>query len=233
MSSGAIVTFNDPRRFGSMKLVPRGKLDDEPLLRALGPEPLGNAFDAAMLARGLRGQEDEPQGGAAGSERRGRARQHLCLRGAAIARGCRRSAGPRPSRREPARRTSAPSGWSTRISACSTTPSRPAARRCAITAAPTASSACSSTISASTTAKAKPCPTPRLRRHHQAHRAERALDVLLPGVSEVTACVPNRTFPDAVACRSAAACYPRSSEASSLRDPDLRHHARDAAPRPG
>src|SRR5512136_1927895 len=28
MSSGAIVTFNDPRRFGSMKIVPRGKLDD-------------------------------------------------------------------------------------------------------------------------------------------------------------------------------------------------------------
>jgi formamidopyrimidine-DNA glycosylase len=50
MSSGAIVTFNDPRRFGAMKIVPRGKLDDEPLLAKLGPEPLGNAFDAAMLA---------------------------------------------------------------------------------------------------------------------------------------------------------------------------------------
>jgi formamidopyrimidine-DNA glycosylase len=51
MSNGATVTFNDPRRFGSMKLVPRAKLDDEPLLRSLGPEPLGNEFDAAMLAR--------------------------------------------------------------------------------------------------------------------------------------------------------------------------------------
>ena len=51
MSSGATIAFNDPRRFGSMKLVPRAKLDDEPLLRALGPEPLGNEFDAAMLAR--------------------------------------------------------------------------------------------------------------------------------------------------------------------------------------
>ncbi len=28
MSTGAIVTFNDPRRFGSMKLVPRAKLDE-------------------------------------------------------------------------------------------------------------------------------------------------------------------------------------------------------------
>jgi formamidopyrimidine-DNA glycosylase len=51
MSNGATVTFNDPRRFGSMKLVPRAKLDSEPLLRGLGPEPLGNEFDAAMLAK--------------------------------------------------------------------------------------------------------------------------------------------------------------------------------------
>ena len=51
MSSGATVIFNDPRRFGSMKIFPRDKIDDEPLLRGLGPEPLGNAFDAKMLAR--------------------------------------------------------------------------------------------------------------------------------------------------------------------------------------
>jgi formamidopyrimidine-DNA glycosylase len=38
MSSGAIVTFNDPRRFGSMKLVARAKLDAEPLLKNLGPD---------------------------------------------------------------------------------------------------------------------------------------------------------------------------------------------------
>jgi formamidopyrimidine-DNA glycosylase len=57
MSNGATVTFNDPRRFGCMKLVPRETLDDEPLLRALGPEPLGNEFDAAMLARACRGKK--------------------------------------------------------------------------------------------------------------------------------------------------------------------------------
>jgi formamidopyrimidine-DNA glycosylase len=56
MSSGAIVTFNDPRRFGSMKLVARGALDTEPLLKGLGPEPLGNAFDAAMLAAACAGK---------------------------------------------------------------------------------------------------------------------------------------------------------------------------------
>jgi formamidopyrimidine-DNA glycosylase len=57
MSNGAVVTFNDPRRFGFMKLVPRATLDDEPHLRALGPEPLGNAFDAAMLARACAGKK--------------------------------------------------------------------------------------------------------------------------------------------------------------------------------
>jgi formamidopyrimidine-DNA glycosylase len=56
MSSGAIVRFNDPRRFGSMKLVPRSALDQEPLLRALGPEPLGNEFSAALLARACQGK---------------------------------------------------------------------------------------------------------------------------------------------------------------------------------
>ena len=51
MSSGAAVIFNDPRRFGYMKIIARNALEDEPLLRGLGPEPLGNEFDAAMLAR--------------------------------------------------------------------------------------------------------------------------------------------------------------------------------------
>ena len=51
MSSGAAIVFNDPRRFGYMKIIARNALEDEPLLKGLGPEPLGNAFDAAMLAR--------------------------------------------------------------------------------------------------------------------------------------------------------------------------------------
>jgi formamidopyrimidine-DNA glycosylase len=62
MTNGKTVTFNDPRRFGSMKLVPRTKLDSEPLLRALGPEPLGNEFDAAMLARACAGKKTSLKG---------------------------------------------------------------------------------------------------------------------------------------------------------------------------
>ncbi len=51
MSSGADVVFNDPRRFGYMKIIARKAMDEEPLLRGIGPEPLGNEFDANMLAR--------------------------------------------------------------------------------------------------------------------------------------------------------------------------------------
>src|ERR1700690_1610631 len=57
MSNGATVTFNDPRRFGSMKLVARAKIGQEPLLRSLGPEPLGNEFDASMRAHSCAGKK--------------------------------------------------------------------------------------------------------------------------------------------------------------------------------
>jgi formamidopyrimidine-DNA glycosylase len=57
MSSGAAVTFNDPRRFGFMQLFPRAAMETSPFLAALGPEPLGNAFDAAMLAAACMGKK--------------------------------------------------------------------------------------------------------------------------------------------------------------------------------
>jgi formamidopyrimidine-DNA glycosylase len=57
MSSGAQVIFNDPRRFGLMLLVPRAELAEHPLMREVGPEPLGNAFDATMLARACAGKK--------------------------------------------------------------------------------------------------------------------------------------------------------------------------------
>jgi formamidopyrimidine-DNA glycosylase len=57
MSSGADIIFNDPRRFGYMKVIARNALEDEPLLRDLGPEPLGNEFDAAMLAQACDGKK--------------------------------------------------------------------------------------------------------------------------------------------------------------------------------
>ena len=57
MASGAVISFNDPRRFGAMKIVARDEIENEPMLRGLGPEPLGNAFDAAMLAHACAGKK--------------------------------------------------------------------------------------------------------------------------------------------------------------------------------
>ena len=56
MSSGATVTFNDPRRFGMMELVPAEALPAHRVFRRLGPEPLASAFDAAALSRLARGK---------------------------------------------------------------------------------------------------------------------------------------------------------------------------------
>lgn len=53
---GLSVTYNDPRRFGLLLLVPRADLADHPLMRDIGVEPLGNAFDAALLARLFHGR---------------------------------------------------------------------------------------------------------------------------------------------------------------------------------
>ncbi|KAA5601867.1 bifunctional DNA-formamidopyrimidine glycosylase/DNA-(apurinic or apyrimidinic site) lyase [Blastochloris sulfoviridis] len=54
LASGARVTYNDPRRFGLMTLVPRAELESHRLFAGLGPEPLGNAFSAATLAEAAR-----------------------------------------------------------------------------------------------------------------------------------------------------------------------------------
>ncbi|HXF53706.1 MAG TPA: bifunctional DNA-formamidopyrimidine glycosylase/DNA-(apurinic or apyrimidinic site) lyase [Hyphomicrobiaceae bacterium] len=56
MATGVTVTYNDARRFGFMDLVPERHLDRHPLLAGLGPEPLGNAFNAAYLADRARGR---------------------------------------------------------------------------------------------------------------------------------------------------------------------------------
>ncbi|MEM1287901.1 MAG: bifunctional DNA-formamidopyrimidine glycosylase/DNA-(apurinic or apyrimidinic site) lyase [Pseudomonadota bacterium] len=53
MSSGARITFNDARRFGAMDLWPTMDLEAHWLLRALGPEPLGNGFNETYLQRAL------------------------------------------------------------------------------------------------------------------------------------------------------------------------------------
>lgn len=56
MANGARITFNDARRFGAMDMLATAGAESHPLLRMLGPEPLGNGFDQDYLARHLAGR---------------------------------------------------------------------------------------------------------------------------------------------------------------------------------
>ena len=54
--SPATVTYNDPRRFGFMALIPRESLESHPWFAPMGVEPLGNALTPEHLAGRLEGK---------------------------------------------------------------------------------------------------------------------------------------------------------------------------------
>jgi formamidopyrimidine-DNA glycosylase len=56
MSSGKVVIYNDPRRFGFMDVIPKHELSGRRGLGVLGVEPLSEEFDAAALGRACRGK---------------------------------------------------------------------------------------------------------------------------------------------------------------------------------
>jgi formamidopyrimidine-DNA glycosylase len=53
---GRRLSLNDPRRFGSIDLVPTARLEEAAPFAAMGPEPLGASFDGAYLERALVGR---------------------------------------------------------------------------------------------------------------------------------------------------------------------------------
>ena len=53
---GRRLALNDPRRFGSVDLLPTAALDGYEPFAKMGPEPLGEAFSADTLAAALRGR---------------------------------------------------------------------------------------------------------------------------------------------------------------------------------
>jgi formamidopyrimidine-DNA glycosylase len=50
LDDGRELRFADPRRFGMVEVVPTARLRRHPLLRGLGPEPVGDGLDADALA---------------------------------------------------------------------------------------------------------------------------------------------------------------------------------------
>ncbi|HXZ88533.1 MAG TPA: bifunctional DNA-formamidopyrimidine glycosylase/DNA-(apurinic or apyrimidinic site) lyase [Candidatus Binataceae bacterium] len=56
LDDGSRLVYNDPRRFGLMKVVARSHLDSTEELKGLGPEPLGSDFNAAYLWQITRGR---------------------------------------------------------------------------------------------------------------------------------------------------------------------------------
>jgi formamidopyrimidine-DNA glycosylase len=53
----ARVVFNDHRRFGLMTLIDTARIEEHKLFKAVGVEPLSEDFDAAFLARALKGKK--------------------------------------------------------------------------------------------------------------------------------------------------------------------------------
>ena len=56
LSSGVRIVFNDPRRFGAMDLMTTEMRDAHKFLSVLGPEPLGNRFNADQLIAAFKGK---------------------------------------------------------------------------------------------------------------------------------------------------------------------------------
>ncbi|MBC8268663.1 MAG: bifunctional DNA-formamidopyrimidine glycosylase/DNA-(apurinic or apyrimidinic site) lyase [Rhodospirillaceae bacterium] len=54
---GVEIRYNDPRRFGFMVIAEADQLDNHPMLKDIGPEPLDSGFTPRVLARSLRGRK--------------------------------------------------------------------------------------------------------------------------------------------------------------------------------
>jgi len=58
---GAVVTYHDPRRFGFMDLIATDRVDRHPWFATMGPEPLGEGFDAKTLVKAFANRKQGPK----------------------------------------------------------------------------------------------------------------------------------------------------------------------------
>jgi formamidopyrimidine-DNA glycosylase len=59
MSGGAVVTYNDARRFGYMTLIPEREIAHDAFFRGLGVEPLSDELSPAYLSSRARGRKSD------------------------------------------------------------------------------------------------------------------------------------------------------------------------------
>ena len=149
---GAVLSYEDHRRFGLMDLAEAARLEEHDLLRRMGPEPLAPDFDGPALAKRLHAKDTPIKAALLDQRVVAGPRQHLRVRGALPRRA--EPAAPRGLSAGQARRT----GWPGRSGTCWKPPSRRAARRSATTCRLRASSATFSTTSRSTTGTISPAP---------------------------------------------------------------------------
>lgn len=57
LENEATISFNDPRRFGFLLMFPGNTWEQQEPFASMGPEPLGNAFSAPILADRLKGRK--------------------------------------------------------------------------------------------------------------------------------------------------------------------------------
>lgn len=59
--AGATITYYDPRRFGFMDLIATDRVDRHPWFATMGPEPLGDGFDAKTLEKAFANRKQGPK----------------------------------------------------------------------------------------------------------------------------------------------------------------------------
>ncbi|MET3664181.1 bifunctional DNA-formamidopyrimidine glycosylase/DNA-(apurinic or apyrimidinic site) lyase [Caulobacter sp. 1776] len=59
--AGATITYHDPRRFGFMDLIATDRVDRHPWFATMGPEPLGDGFDAGTLEKAFANRKQGPK----------------------------------------------------------------------------------------------------------------------------------------------------------------------------
>jgi hypothetical protein len=177
--AGARITFNDARRFGAMDLRRRHDVEAHWLLKGLGPEPLGNAFNDDHLARAF---------GASARRSNPRLLDQRIVAGLGNIYVCEalHRAGISPLRHA-GRIGRGPASRACRRSSATCWPrrSRPGAHRSATTGRRMAIWAISSTQFPRLRPRGGALPNPRLPRRHPPQGAVRAVEFLLPHLPKI------------------------------------------------